>query len=419
MNAPYDVERDMTRWMAEVVPTRAPDNLAPSIVARTRSMRPRPGWLARLLEPPMQTQLSLRRAAGLGRSPRMVLVVLLVLALLAGSIVVGSQLLRRPSLPPPFGVAGNGLIAASMASGDLVLVEPDGSNMRQLDLPFTGVGRVSFSRDGTRIAAWATPDASRGTVRSLVVANTDGSGAFEVDPANLVVEPGFRIAWSPDDRRLAFSGSGDRLFVADIDARSIRELGQDETINRRSDPAWAPDGRLAYRCQTTQGVLHLCVMGADLVAERLLDTSPGTEYAFQAPSWSHDGESIAYQVDDLIDHGPADAGWDTATIDLASGTEQILTRGFAEHAILPVWSPDDRHVLFGTEVGPGVVRSDGTGLRLLGDPDCAWGEPSPDGVFLGCVKGDQIALHPIEGGQATIIELGALAESLNWQRLGQ
>ena len=50
MNAPYDVERDMTRWMAEVVPTRAPDNLAPSIVARTRSMRPRPGWLARLLD---------------------------------------------------------------------------------------------------------------------------------------------------------------------------------------------------------------------------------------------------------------------------------------------------------------------------------------------------------------------------------
>ena len=98
MNAPYDIEHDLTRWMAAVVPTRAPDNLAPSIVAVTRSMRPRPGWLARLLEPPMQTQLSLRDYFGLGRSPRLILVGLLILALTVGGIVVGSQLLReRPA----------------------------------------------------------------------------------------------------------------------------------------------------------------------------------------------------------------------------------------------------------------------------------------------------------------------------------
>ena len=211
MNASHDIERDLARWMEGVAPSRAPDNLAPGIVERTRSLRPRPGWLARLMEPPMQTQLSLRNYFGLGRSGRLILVGLLILVLTVGGAVVGSRLLRQESLPPPFGLAGNGLLA-SHVDGEIVLMEPDGSNVQRLALPFDGISGTSFSRDGTRIAAWATPDTGRASQKSLIVANADGSGAFEVDHAKLVGDPGLRIAWSPDDRRLAFSGSGDRLY---------------------------------------------------------------------------------------------------------------------------------------------------------------------------------------------------------------
>jgi Tol biopolymer transport system component len=415
MNASHDIERDLARWMEVVAPSRAPDHLAPGILERTRSLQPRPGWLARLMEPPMQTQLSLRNYFGFGRSPRLVLVGLLILAITLGGIVVGSQLLRSTPLPPPFGLADNGLLASDVG-GEIVLMEPDGSNVRRLELPFEGITGTSFSRDGTRIAAWATPDTSRGR-KSLIVANADGSGAFEVDRASLVAEPGFRIAWSPDDRQLAFSGSGDQLFVADIDARTVRELGPDPSITYRKDPAWAPDGRLAYRCTTSDGVLHLCVMTANFQVEQMLQTSPGTEWAFQAPSWSHDGRSIAYQVDDVIDHPPSNFGWDVATIDVATGKEKILTRGSAEHTIVPVWSPDDQHVLFQTAYAPGIVRSDGTGLQLFGNKPCDWIEPSPDGVFVACSMGDQVVLYPIAGGQPTVLELGGRSEFLNWQRV--
>jgi Tol biopolymer transport system component len=365
----------------------------------------------------MQTQLSLRNYFGLGRSPRLILVGLLILALTVGGVVVGSQLLRERPLPPPFGLAGNGLLASNI-DGETLLMKPDGSNVQRLVLPFEGVTGTSFSRDGTRIVAWATPDAGRGSQKSLIVANADGSGAFEVDRAKLVGDPG-GINWSPDDRRLAFSGSGDRLFVTDIDARTISEVGRDASIEYRRDAAWAPDGRLAYKCMTADGVPHLCVMSADFQVEQMLQTSAGTEHAFQEPSWSHDGRSIAYQVDDVIDPAPgAGIGWDVATIDVASGKEKVLTRGFAEHTILPVWSPDDRHVLFLTGSAPGVVRSDGTGLRLLGQTSCASIEPSPDGSLATCPSGNEVVLYPIEGGgQPTVIELGGPVESVNWQRL--
>ena len=362
----------------------------------------------------MQTQLSLRNYFGLGRTPRLILVGLLILALTVGGVVVGSQLLRERPLPPPFGLAGNGLLASNL-NGEIVLMEPDGSNVRPLKLPFEGVTGTSFSRDGTRIAAWTY---GRGSQKSLIVANADGSGAFEVDPATLVGDPG-GIDWSPNERRLAFSSSADRLFVADLDARTISELGRDASIANRRDPAWAPDGRLAYKCMAADGKPYLCVMSADLQTEQKLQTSAGTEYAFQEPSWSHDGSSIAYQVDDTIDPEPgAGMGWDIATIDVATGDENVLTRGYAEHTILPVWSPDDRHVLFVTAGGPGVVRSDGTGLRVLGRNSCTSIEPSPDGVFATCPSGNQVVLYPIEGrGQPTVIEVGGPVEYVNWQRV--
>ena len=77
-------------------------------------------------------------------------------------------------------------------------------------------------------------------------------------------------------------------------------------------------------------------------------------------------------------------------------------------------------MLFLTGGGPGVVRSDGTGLRLLGQASCASIEPSPDGAFVTCPSGNQVVLFPIEGGgQPTVIEVGGPVELVNWQRVAR
>jgi hypothetical protein len=418
MNASHDIERDLARWMEVVAPSRAPDNLAPGILERTRSLQPRPGWLARLMEPPMQTQLSLRNYFGFGRSPRLILVGLLILALTLGGIVVGSQLLRPVPLPPPFGLAGNGLIATDIG-GTIVVMRPDGSDAHQLELPFDGLAQMTFSRDGTRLAAWWTPDPVVPGQVALMVANADGSAAFEISMSRQSSEGLSRIDWSPDGRSLAFSNVADRLFVADVDARSVRELGPDERITRRRDPAWSPTGQLAYRCATADAVLHLCLMDPAFQTERILTTSPGTEWAFQHSSWSHDGKSIAYYVDDVIDQPKSTPGFDVAILELATGRERVLTRGFVPHAILPVFSPDDDHVLFMTETGPGLVGTDGTGLHVFGRESCHAVEPSPDGHFVTCLVGMQLVLYPIDGSAPTTLPLDRQATSVAWQRVAR
>ena len=233
MNTTHDLERDLTRWMEAVAPTRAPDHVAPGIVARTRAMRPRPRWLARLLEPPMQTQLSLGRALGYGRSLRPILAVLLLVALLAGVVYVGSQLVKQQSLPPPFGVAGNGLIAVEV-DGAIVTMNPDGSNMRTLALPYRGIEAISFARDGTRFAAFAIPDdQARPNSHLLFVANADGSSAFVVGTEQYGPGPIGRLDWSPDGRRLVFSDDADRMYIVDIETRSSRAVAPDAQIGLR------------------------------------------------------------------------------------------------------------------------------------------------------------------------------------------
>jgi len=414
MNATNDLERDLTRWMESVAPTRAPDHIAPEIVTRTRLMRPRPRWLARLLEPPMQTQLSLGRALGFGRSARPILAVLLLIALLAGVVYVGSQLLNQRSLPPPFGPAANGLIAVDV-DGVVFTMNPDGSNARALALPYEGIGALAFARDGTRFAAFAIPDDQiRPSSRSLIVANADGSSPFVVGTEQYAPGEIGTIDWSPDGRRLAFSDDADKLHVVDIEARSSREVAPDPRIERRRDPVWAPDGRLAYRCQEENADLHLCVMSADLASERIVPTSVGTEFAFQHSSWSHDGTRIAYYIDDLIDT-PSSPGWDVATINLETGEERILTLGTSEHMILPTWTPDDRHIV---TIGA-IIAADGSGVRLINGGDCNWSEPSPDGQWASCLQAGRIELYPIEGGLPRILQLVPGTPGItSWQRVG-
>ena len=115
--------------------------------------------------------------ARLGAVPRAAIIVVtlaLLTALAAGAIVAGSS--SGPTLPAPFGAADNGLIAF-VSEGDIYVIEPDGSDRRQITSGLEGVSGPTWSRDGTRLAYWTGP---AGEPASLVVTDVDGSDPVAV-----------------------------------------------------------------------------------------------------------------------------------------------------------------------------------------------------------------------------------------------
>jgi len=116
--------------------------------------------------------------------------------------------------------------------------------------------------------AWASPSGDKlaylaGSEGALWMVNVDGSDNHQVSDGLLPApdtgtEKDIRnvifklyaqeMAWSPDERWLAFLGAPDglyHLYIADVDGSQVIQVTDDEL--REGDLAWSPDGRyLAY-----------------------------------------------------------------------------------------------------------------------------------------------------------------------------
>jgi Tol biopolymer transport system component len=221
-------------------------------------------------------------------------------------------------------------------------------------------------------------------------------------------------AWSPDHQRIAFvrsqeheppSGSGtpeeqDFLYVMNADGFWQRKL----LDANASEPTWSPDGeRIAFSADTS-----IYVMNSDGSSDPRRLTSAFAEH----PAWSPDGKEIAFERGGDIYVMKACCG-EYYTMEEKA---KQLTAGPGEDREA-VWSPDGRELAFVRDDNIYKMNPDGSGMIRLtnslnesngivnDDGSPTW---TPDGKKLAFIRGDyngpeRIYLMKSDGSQPTFV----------------
>lgn len=402
-----DFHRTLAAWFEADALSHAPAGRVDRVLDATRRRRPRPAWLAGSGSRWIREGRHARSSTGLRSLPSLdvrwstaLLVLLVIAALVGGSILVGARLLQPSQLP----TGRLGQLAYGL-DGNMYLANWDGTNPVRIadsasgfDPAACGEGRI-WSPDGQHLAYRAASGDACGTV---VIADpkTKAVASFPGD--------GWALSWSPDSTRVATwvdmgntigiygvdgvrqalltvpsgcarAGDYDPVWSSDgksligracevpVDGRPPKTLPETDP---RSNLWWAesPDGaRVAYPAFSTTG--SLVVAAADGSQDRVLVTSGVTAPVFR-PVWSPTGDRIAFT-------GAPPTGPDgilpnsISVVDVTSGTVTQLASASGTGTVQLIgFSPDGDLILFSrTDANDASslwsVRANGSDPQLL------------------------------------------------------
>jgi hypothetical protein len=350
MTTNHDFERHLGDWLRQDSEHRVPDHLE-AVLAQTTATRQRPWWSSLRRWLPFDVRLP---SAPLSRSgswrPIVALVVVALLVATLLLLVVGS----RRHVPPPFGLARNGIVITAV-KGDLFSVDPKTGAKTPLisespDEVDLGPG---FSRDGTKISYLRSVIGGQ----QLVVANPDGSDAHPVTPVMDAID---QADWSPDGSRIVVLSRV--LSVGQIHVVTTDRSGLDTTIVLRfpaNEVSWlAPNGaEILFRGEhlfDKDPPPGIFAIGPDGSGLRPLSTRPATNAAdYQDVSGSPDGTKILYREDGQTGQ------FQIHVLDLPTGQDRVLPwPPTAAGQTSAVFSPDGVHVAY-------LRLSSGVNSRLL------------------------------------------------------
>jgi Tol biopolymer transport system component len=382
MTSPRRFEQDVPALLADLYLAGIPD-YRDDLVRQVAGTRQRPAWTFPGRWLPME--LTTTRVPTT-RLPMRQLGVLALIAILVAALFAAYIGTHQQKLPPPFGVAGNGLIAYSK-DGDIFTVDPmTGVTKAVVTGPDTDLD-PEFSPDGTKID-FARERGKTGKF-DLAVANADGSAARVVTTEPLPEDASAQF--TPDSSAIIASGQNGIQRIDLSGAKPPIDIARGRYV---AGTIRATDGAILFENDDDPGI-DLWVMNADGSNKRLLwDTGLDGDYQdLQQYRWSPDGTKIAYTCSDQMTH---QGSFICLMNDDGSNRHKLTDEGAAWYETDLKWSPDGKSIAFnrwhqangstGYLVSPiGVVSVDGGAVRSVGeDPsnDGALFDWSPDGKLI-------------------------------------
>ncbi len=162
-------------------------------------------------------------------------------------------------------------------------------------------------------------------------------------------------AWSPDGNYLLFTAGGDynpitgrssarRIFQMNFFTYTQRLLTNNGRNVNEENPAWSPDGRIAYAVFRSGDWDIVITRPNQYQTQRVsnIGQSMNTSASEHTPRWSPDGSQIAYLVGGQFFS-------ELAVADATGNHARILTSGMQIVRDEYDWSPDGAYIIFTTQ----------------------------------------------------------------------